>query len=140
MSDISVRAGQTYSNTDQRWIAGNVLSALRDLDGITLARNQFDLVTTFPNGYIPSGICLGKVTAAGATQNMYGPYDDAATDGTQVAVGFLAVPVTYDRNSTANIAGAALMWKGEVVEAFLPTNHGLDAAGKTDLAAKFRFV
>jgi hypothetical protein len=30
-------------------------------------------------------------------------------------------------------AGGALLWHGQVVEAKLPTGHGLDAAGKTDL-------
>ncbi len=35
--------------------------------------------------------------------------------------------------------GAPLHWRGVIKESRLPTNHGLDSAGKVDLAAKFRF-
>lgn len=135
MADISVRPGRTLVNEDQRWIAPGGIHAMADADSITLARGGFDLVTQFPNGIIPSGVALGKITASGK----YKKYDDAAVDGSQVCVGFLMTSIVYDRNSTADMVGA-LYWKGEVVESFLPTNNGLDAAGKTDLAAKFRFV
>lgn len=136
MSDISVRS-KAYGNEDQRWIGPGGISALEDNATITVDRSAFDLVTAFPNGYLPSGIVLGKITASG----LYGPYDDAAVDGRAVAAGFLAVTVEADPASaaTADIV-AALYWHGEVVEAFLPTGHGLDAAGRADLAAKFRFV
>jgi hypothetical protein len=138
--DLSVRAGTTFTNGDQRWISGATLNALRhSTSTITLARSTFDLVTAFPNGFIPSGIVLGRITGAGATQYMYGPYADGATDGRQTAVGFLLTDVPYDRSSTANM-GAALLWQGEVYEAYLPTGHGLDANGRTDLAAKFRLM
>jgi hypothetical protein len=137
MSDISVRTGKTYLNEDQRWIGPGGISALRDNRTITLDRSAFDLVTNFPNGFIPSGVTLGRITATG----LYGPYNNALATGQEVAVGFLAVTVEADPNSaaTADII-AALFWHGEVVESLLPANHGLDAAGKTDLAAKFAFV
>lgn len=131
--DISVRTKGTILNENQSWIGKS--SALEDADSITLDRALFNLVATFPNGFIPSGVVLGRVTASG----LYGPYSDAAVDGRTVAVGFLLASVPYDRDSTANIV-AALMWHGEIVEANLPLNHGLDAAARTDLAAKFRFV
>lgn len=139
MSDISVRAGKTYVNENQSWIAGGGLKALQDADSITLARSAFDFAGTFTDNVLPSGLVLGKITDVGATENMYGPYDDAATDGTEVAVGFLAVSVPFDPNSTGNVT-AALYWHGEVVEANLPAASGLDAAAKTDLAAKFRII
>src|SRR3954468_9302311 len=113
MSDISIRTGKTYVNEDQRWIGAGGIRALSDADSITLARSLFDFVSNFPNKVLPSGVVLGKVTSAGATLNMYGPYDDAATDGRQVAVGFLAVSVPIDANSTGNMVGP-LYWKGEV--------------------------
>lgn len=131
--DISIRNKGTWLNENQSWIGKT--EALKDADSITLARSLFDLVGAFPNGFIPSGIVLGRVTATG----LYGPYSDAAVDGRGVAVGFLVASIPYDRDSTANLV-AALMWHGEVVEANLPTGHGLDAAAKADLAAKFRFV
>lgn len=133
MSDISVRTGRSFLNENQSWVAPGGKSGLRDMDSITLARSAFDLVTNFPNGFIPSGVVLGKITAGGATENMYGPYDDAATDGRQVAVGHLGVSVKVPTGSTGNVA-AALYWRGEVVEANLPAHHGLDTAAKTDLS------
>jgi hypothetical protein len=245
MTDISVRTIKTYGNTDQRWIGPGGQRALRDNDTITLDRSGFDLVTNFPNGFIPSGIVLGKITSSGlyvpyagrsaevqtitvdatggnftlkldgeTTANISAtataaavkaaletlsnvspgdvtvtggpggaggatPYSvtfggrwlgldvptlvatgvsltggastvvvatgtgggSTASDGSEIAVGFLAVPVAYDRNSasTADLP-APLYWHGEVVESFLPAHHGLDAAAKADLAAKFRFV
>lgn len=139
MSDISVRTGRNLNNENQSWIAGGGLLGVRKADSITLARSAFDLVTAFPNGVIPSGVAIAKITAGGATQNMYGPYSDAATDGRQVMAGHLLTSVAYDRDSTANIA-AALYWDGEVIEANLPTNHGLDSAGKADVAAHIRYI
>ncbi len=149
MPDISVRAGKTYLNEDQRWIGPGGISALRDNRTITLGRATFSgttaLTTAFPNGFIPSGVCLARVTATGLYVRYDPTYDvDAATagvqsDGRNVALGFLAVTVELDPNSTSNIA-AALYWHGEVVESFLPTGHGLTAAGRTDLAAKFAFI
>lgn len=135
MSDISVRTGSELLNEDQTWIGPGGISALRDNRSITLDRSAFDLAATFTDGYIPSGVFLGKITASG----LYAPYAPAALDGTETSVGALAVSVAADANSTGDIS-AALYWHGEVVEANLPANHGLDAAGKTDLAAKFAFI
>jgi Bacteriophage lambda head decoration protein D len=138
MSDISVRAGSTYINEDQRWIGPATIGELRtSTDTITLDRSAFDLVTAFPNGIIPSGVVLGKITATG----LYAPYADAGAGGLDTAVGFLVTSIVYDRNSaaTSDIV-AALLWKGEVIEAFLPTNHGLTAAARVDFAAKFRLL
>ncbi len=133
MTDIRVRPGRIFLNEDQRWIGPGGITALRDNRSITLDRALFDLAGAFPNGFLPSGIVLGRVTATG----LYGAYADAAVDGRGVAVGFLAVTVTT--TGGGNIS-AALYWHGEVVESFLPAGHGLDAAGRTDLAAKFAFI
>ncbi len=143
MTDIRVRPGRTFLNEDQRWIGPGGITAMRDARSITLDRAAFNLTATFPNGFIPSGVTLGRITATG----LYGPYNDAidvdpATAGQQgngqeVAVGFLMVTVTT--TGGGNIS-AALYWHGEVVESFLPAGHGLDAAGRTDLAAKFAFI
>ena len=84
------------------------------------------MLAAFPDGEIPSGVVLGKVTATGR----YGPYSNAAVDGREVARGHLLErrKVTVGQN-----AGGALLWHGQVVEGKLPTGHGLDAAGKADL-------
>lgn len=137
MSDISVRTEQTFVNENQTWIGPGGLSAMKDARSITLDRSAFDLVTAFPNNLLPSGIGLGKITATG----LYAPYVDGNSDGTQVLRGHLMVTVAADKLSaaTADIP-AALYWRGEVVEANLPTGHGLDAAGKVDRAGYIEYV
>lgn len=133
--DISVRASRSYVNEDLSWIGKT--EALKDADSITLDKSLFDLADYGDDNVIPSGVCIAKVTAGGK----YGPYDDALANGQEVAAGFLVSSIPVDPNSAAGAdLPGALMWHGEVDESELPTGHGLDAAGKVDLAAKFRFV
>lgn len=244
MTDLSTRTIKTYGNEDQRWVAPGGQSGLRDMDTITLDRSGFDLVTNFPNGFIPSGVVLAKLTATG----LYVPYagrasevqsiavdatggtftitfdgattaaisatataaavqaaleaiatinpgdvtvtggpgaaggatpyvltfggrylgqnvpavttaagsltggastaavttgtggGSTATDGSQIAAGHLGVAVPYDRNSasTSDLV-AALYWRGEVIESYLPAHSGIDAAAKSDLA-RIRYI
>lgn len=84
-------------------------------------------------GFVPSGVAIAKVTAVGANQNKYGRYDDAAADGRQVMVGHLKKGV---RIKAGRSIGAAMLRHCIVLEANLPANHGLDAAGKADVAGR----
>lgn len=101
----------------------------------------------YPQGVLPAGLYLGKITASGK----YGKYDDAASDGRQTCVGFLATPVRvaytggrpYGTANTATPVAGALLWEGVAILAAIQTiNNGvaLDANGQADLAAKFKFV
>lgn len=109
--------------------------------GITLDISKFTAGTHFPNGYIPSGCVLGKITASG----MYGPYNDALSDGTNTAAGHLIATVRVTQANGANAAkvSSGLLIRGDVIEANLPfqgaTIGAIDAAGKTDLAGKIRY-
>jgi hypothetical protein len=113
---------------------------------ITLAPSLI-AAAKYPQGRLPSGLYLGKVTSAGATQGQYGEYNDAAADGRQVAAGFLYGEVELARDAAGAIVttipiGGALLWRGAVKLAAVQTinnNVALDAAGQTDLAARFRF-
>lgn len=104
-------------------------------DSITLDADSF--LTTFPTGIVPSGVVLGKVTATG----LYRQYVNANADGTEVAAGHLLTTTDLGGTTAAQTdkVTAALMWHGEVIEAKLPTNHGLDAAAKADLP-QIRYV
>lgn len=70
--DISVRSVSPLIVEDRSWLG--------DADGtqatrsITLATSLFTKATHFPLGVLKSGTVLARVTAAGATQRMYGPY------------------------------------------------------------------
>ena len=76
-------------------------------------------------GVLAEGTILGKVTASGK----YAAYDNAASDGTQTAVGILSETV----DATSADVSTHMYVKGQFVEAELV---GLDANGKTDLGSK----
>lgn len=128
--DISVRSDD-YQVENRAWLGSR--DGTEFTETITLDTSAFTAGTHYPNGYVASGTVLGKITATG----LYGPYDNAASDGRQVADGFL-FNSTPMRSGGPDV-GAPLQWRGVIREAKLPANHGLDSAAKTDLAAKFRF-
>ena len=132
--DVSVRTAGTYLNEDQRWL-GNGGKPIGENRSIVLDRSAFDFAGTFTDGYLPSGITLGRITATG----LYGPYTPAATNGLETAAGHLFASIAVDRESTGDL-GAALFWNGEVIEEFLPADDTLDAAGKADVANHISYV
>lgn len=121
---------ETFGQDDQSWLgSAHGTDAARP---ITLDTSAFTAGTHYPNGYFPSGLVLGKITATG----LYAPYADGASDGTQTAVGFLFTAVKAPSVNTIDVQGA-LLWHGAVIKANLPIPASLDAAGIVDLAAKF---
>ena len=81
-----------------------------------------------------AGTVLGRVTASG----YYKPYNDANSDGTQVAKGILFEDVLVDDflaqgPSLTGLAMARCLFAGYV---FKDKLTGLDTAGETDLSAK----
>jgi len=67
--DVSTRTKKTLHQDDQRWI-GNGGRPIGEPRSIVLDRSAFDLDSDFPDGFIPSGVAVGKITATG----LYGPY------------------------------------------------------------------
>lgn len=131
--DITLQPTETWTAEDRSWLGSR--DGTEVTQTITLDTSAFTEATHFPNGYIPSGTILGKVTATG----LYGPYNNSASDGTEVAVGFL-FSATKVRTGGPDV-GAAIHWRGVIRAARLPRaiteTGGLDAAARTDLAAKF---
>jgi hypothetical protein len=101
----------------------------------TLDVSKFTAGTHYPDGYIKSGVPLGKITATG----LYGPYDDTAVDGRQTLVGFLftAQDTNARRVASTKVVGSMLV-HCFIREAKLPV--AVDAAGKTDVAGRIIFV
>lgn len=127
--DLSVRT-ETFGQDDQRWIgAAHGIDLARS---ITLDTSAFTAGTHYPNGYIPSGTPLGRITATG----LYGPYDNAGAGGLDVLAGFLLTPIKPGAVATTDVGGA-LYEHGRVVEANLPI--AIDAAGKADVAGRITF-
>lgn len=117
---------ETFQTDSQEWLG----SAHGTDTGrpATLDTSTFTAGTHYPNGWFPSGLVLGKITATGK----YGPYDNASVDGRQTAVGFLFQAVKAPSVNTIDPVGTILQ-HCFVVEAKLPSGHGLDANAKTEL-------
>lgn len=139
-TNIAITTETFNKGSDKSWLGTRM--GLRDMRSITLDISAFD-AEHVANGYLPSGIALGIITA---TQK-YGPYNDAALDGTQVLRGHLFEEVKIV-NSAATDAdpGAALFWTGVVKLSKLPqftgtgNNKGeVDANGQVDVAGWIRY-
>jgi len=124
MTDISV-ASTGYQVENRSWLISAHGTDPGTTPSVVLDLSKFTAGTHFPNGYIPSGIALGKVTATG----LYGPYDNTATDGRETAVGHLFSTLGVRTGQTK--VGGALVVHGFIRESKLPFT--IDAAGKTDL-------
>ncbi|MFE0533827.1 head decoration protein [Streptomyces nigra] len=121
---------ETFGQDDQSWLKS--AHGTDSAQPITLDTSAFVAGTHYPNGYFPSGLPLGRITATG----LYGPYDGAASDGRETLAGFLFTAVSAPSVNTIDPQGA-LLWHGAVIEAKLP--RPVDAAGKGDVAGFVKF-
>lgn len=127
-TDITVRT-TNYQVEKRSWLLGPAGTEPGDNPSITLNLAAF-AADRYPNGYIPSGTVLGKITATG----LYGPYDNAAADGTEVARGLLFSSVNVP--AATGKVGGALFKAGNIDATKLPFSSGkgfLDANAITDL-------
>jgi hypothetical protein len=132
MTDISVTTTD-YQVEKRDWLLSMWGSGPGENPSVLLDISTFTAGTHYPKGYLPSGIPLGKITAASTGKKIVvGPYDDAAADGRQTAIGFLhsAVKVPNLLDTTKD-AGGALVVCGFVSLSKLPI--ALDANGQADL-------
>jgi hypothetical protein len=130
MTDIAVTS-TGYQVEKRGWLWGEHGTEPGANPSVTLDVSKFTAGTHYANGYIPSGTVLGKVTATGK----YGPYDNAASDGREVAAGLLFSSVKVPA-STSTPVGGALFVHGFVDPARLPFQSGtgsIDTAGRADL-------
>jgi hypothetical protein len=137
MTDIGVTT-TSYQVEDRSWYLGTQAIPGWTIGG-TLDVSAFTAATHYPNGFLRSGIVLGRITATG----LYGPYADAAADGRQTAAGILfsSVRVPNVADTTKDVGGAILVAFAPVSLARLlaivangATGGGfIDAAGQTDL-------
>ena len=128
--DLSLRT-ETFTQDDQSWLGSSHGTDMAR--SVTLDTSAFTSGTHYPNGYFPSGLPLGKITASGK----YGPYNNASSDGTENLAGFLLTAVDAPSVNTIDPQGALLI-HGVVVESKLPVS--VDSAGKTDVAGRVIFV
>lgn len=129
MVSIAPQPGTSFITDDPSWLGS--AHGTDATETVTLDVAKFTAGTHYPNGYLPSGLNLGKVTATG----LYGPYDNAASDGREVFVGHLAGPRKVD--SASQKIAAAMLTHGKVREANLPV--AIDANGKADAAGRIQY-
>lgn len=102
--------------------------------GGTIDVSEFTAETHYPNGYIPSGTVLAKVTSGGK----FAPYNNGGAGGREVAACILksAVRIVRQDGTSATAVGFAGLVHGVVDPTKMPLQSGtgsIDAAGKTDL-------
>lgn len=121
---------ETFGQEDQSWLdseegTDNAMSGTIDIT------KGFVSGTHYPNGYLPSGTPLGKVTASGK----YGLYDGAASDGRQTFFGLL---LTSQKVGSGDIIAPIYTGPGRVNSSALP--FAVDSAGKTAAAGRIFFI
>ena len=125
MTEMSLQS-TTYSTDDQKWLH-NPADSLRDVVTTALDLSKFTANTHYPNGFIRSGMLLGRIVPTDPWT--CGPYDDTATDGRQALVGLLAFSVPVS-NPTAKV-NATMVVRGSIHTLWLPIMP--DAAAKLDM-------
>lgn len=125
--DLTIKT-TSYAQEDQTWLASE--HGTDEGESITLQANLFVSGTHYPNGFLKSGIVLGKVTATG----LYAQYDNAAVDGRETAVGILLCSIPLPTVIDATVKPQGSMVRHAIV--FDAKLIGIDAAGRTDLAGR----
>jgi hypothetical protein len=130
MTDISV-AVTNYQSEKRSWLIGSHGTDPGATPTITLDVSAFTAATHYPNGYLLSGIVLGKITASG----LYAPYLSTNSDGTQTAAGILfsSVKVPNLLDLTKDV-GSGLFVHGFVNQNKLPIANAATGGGYIDTA------
>lgn len=119
---------ETFLGEDRSWLKSK--KGFNTARTVTLDFSLFVAGTHAPNGVLPSGLVLARLTATGR----YGYYSDAGTAGagTDTAHGLLLTSVTFPASGTGR-AAAAMLFEGIVDTTELPSGHGLTTAARADL-------
>lgn len=135
--NVAGTPGTSYVITFAGALANQKVNAMTVSAG-SIAQTTQGVTAHYPNGFIPSGCAVGKVTATG----LYAPYNPSASDGSQVCAGLI-----YDDARAVWLAGATtqiadkvgvglVVYDAMVSQSFLPFKGGpgtVDAAAITAL-------
>lgn len=128
MTNISLETVASYQSEKRSWMLSQWGQGPGENPSIVLDVSAFTAGTHYPNGFFPSGLAVGKITATG----LYGPYNNAASDGTEVCAGLLHSSVKVPNPAVTTIdTPAALVVAGFIKLGKLPIS--LDAPGQADL-------
>ena len=104
MTDITV-ASAAFQSENRNWLLGSHGTDPGSTINGTLDVSAFTAAIHYPNGYIPSGCPLARITATG----LYGPYSvsDEVQTVTEGGSGLTSFTLTYSGQTTGSIAAAA---------------------------------
>ena len=109
---------EAWNTDDKSWLGHQF--GLDTARPVTLDLSLFNATDHYVNGFIPSGVVIGKVTATGR----YGPYDPDGVDGRETAafITLNAARVVRDGNEsgTLTLSANAGLWQCIVKESKLP--------------------
>lgn len=128
--DLSVKKTTTTLLSDKSWIYAGRDGSTQNMLGGTLDLTLFVAEDHYPDGSIRSGTVLARVDATDVN-SLLGPYDPAALDDRDTALGLLFEDTKVSAGQTR--AGCAVFHDGPVVEANLPATSGIDTDAKTAL-------
>jgi hypothetical protein len=121
-----------YMSEDRRWLRD--IHGLTDTYGLTLVGDLFP-TAAFPDGTVKSGTVVVQVSAAGANQRLYGPFDPAAADGRQTPEsGRAFLLLDSHKVSAGRRTSVAGIDHGAVLRNFLPAQ--VSAAGRLTAAVE----
>lgn len=123
--------------TEESW-GGIDRSYLRSPRGLNGGRNATLRASLFQHAAyddgIPAGTVLGELAAE---PGIFGPYDGAAADGRQTAVGLLVNPVDEDPPNTDKRYVGSCQTAGDVIRDRLPLfGQAVGTPGRLDAAAE----
>lgn len=104
MTSIGLETIGSFQAENRSWMIGT--HGAEETPSITLDVSAFTANTHYPNGFIPSGTPLGKITASG----LYAPYagtTDEVQTVTEGGSGLTSFTLTYSGQTTGSIAAAA---------------------------------
>lgn len=111
--------------TDKRDWLGSA-EGVSSADSGTLDADKF--VGTFTDGVVPSGVAVRRNTTSG----LYEPAANVAATG-DFKMTLTRSDLKGTTAGTAKDTVVALLWHGQIIEAKLPTNHGVTSAVRTGL-------
>ncbi len=130
MTNIRPRQHPAVHSDSKAWLAAQHGTGPNEMPSVTVDTALFPAGAK-ANGYVPSGVLLGRVTATG----LYGPYDSAATDGRQTLRGILFQAI--DTHNGDQQFGTAILVHGYVFGRKLPGGAAAATAVEANLKAVY---
>jgi hypothetical protein len=121
---------EDFQNENHSWL-GSARGTNSTRSG-TLVLDSFTAGTHFPNGFLPSGLALGRFTSGpnfDAAVETFGPYTGGATNGLQTLAGFLYMSLRVPPGMTTGLIPGAVLDTGRVIVPRLPISIDATAQG-----------